>query len=77
MDITPFFVEMDMNSIRNMAGLEIKPDNIIRGIGGITEKNSSFSMEGELGRAFARGVYPGTTTKGLEISEVILVFGTT
>ena len=38
------------------------------------EKNSSFGMEGELGRAFSRGAYPGTSS---EISEVILVFGTT
>ena len=64
MGITHSFVETDMNSILDTAGLEIKPDNIIGGIGGITEKNTSFGMEGELGRAFAGRTYPDMTPKG-------------
>ena len=77
MDITHSFVETDMNSSLDTAGLEIKPDNILCGIGGIAEKNSSFGMEGELGRAFARGAYPDTATKGAEIGEIVLVLGAT
>ena len=56
-DIIHSFVETDMNSILDAAGLEIKADNIIGGVGGITEENASFGMEGELCRAFARRTY--------------------
>ena len=58
MNITHSFVETDMNSSLDTASLEIKPYNILRGIEGLAEKHSSFGMEGELGRSFARGGVP-------------------
>ena len=74
--MTHSFVKTDINSSLDAAGFEFKPDHALRGVRGITKKNASSGMEGELGRAFARGTDPDAATKGSEIGEIVLVFGT-
>lgn len=76
-DITHSFVKADMDSILDMAGLKVKPDDILCGIRGITKEDVSSGMEGELVRAFARETNPDVATKGSEIVEILLVFSTT
>ena len=75
MDIAHAFVKTDVDGILDFASFEIKPQYIFRGVGGITEKNASFGMEGEFGRAFARRADPHAASKSTKIGEIILVFG--
>jgi hypothetical protein len=75
-DITHSFVKADMNSILDTAGLEVEPEDVLGGVRRIAEEDASFGMEGELGRAFTRRADPDAATKGSEIGEIILVFGT-
>ena len=73
-DITHAFVKANVNSILDRAGLEVESDAIFRGSRGITKKDTSFGMEGEFGRAFARRANLDAATKGSDIGEIILVF---
>ena len=70
------FVKADMYGILDTAGFEVEPNDIFRGVRGVTEEDASFSMEGELGGAFTRRTDPDAATKSAEIGEIILVFGT-
>jgi hypothetical protein len=76
-DITHSFIETDVDSSLDAASFEVEPDNIFRGVRGIAEEDASSGMEGELGRAFARGTDPYAAAEGAEIGKVVLVLGAT
>ncbi len=75
-DIARAFVEAHVNGILDTAGFEVAPEHILRGVGGTSEKDASFCVEGELGRTFSRGTDPDAATEGSKIGEVLLVFST-